>query len=246
MLILIFVDLILLILIVVLKKLVNRFVELKRYKVDVNNPQLVDSVIVQGQSTAFKIGRYNLYLQPATVDTHLKYMRMFEKFISLHASEVKAIELLTFSEALQKKEVRKVSKLARKFFMQKSIGKQLDRLIKTAFLIDRRINPSKISLKYYRKNATIDERLQLFFLTISLNVDAVANFIKALQNRGSNAKQEQRIFSFGLWKNTKSALPKQKLIPRYKPFYFSKENPNGKKRDEILPNSKIRKMGVNK
>jgi len=219
---------------------------LKRYKVDVNNPQLVDSVIVRGQPTAFKIGSKNLYLQPASIDTHLKYMRMFEKFISLHASEVKAIELLSFSEALQKDKVRKVSKLAKRFFMQKSIGIQLDSLIKTAFLIDKKINPSKISIAYYRRNATIDERLQLFFLAISLNVDAVENFIEVLRDRTKNEKQGRRTFSSGLWASINAPSKKLKAIAKYKPFYYHKENPNAKKRAETNQNAKLQKSGVDK
>ena len=246
MLIMLLANLLLLILIFIFKRQFRLYAEIKRYKVDVNNPQLVDSVIVRGQPTAFKIGTKNLYLQPASIDTHLKYMRMFEKFISLYASEVKAIELLSFSEALKKDKVRKVSKLARKFFMQKSIGKQLDQLIKSAFLIDKKINPSKISIAYYRRNATIDERLQLFFLAISLNVDAVENFIGVLRNRTKNEKQGPRTFSSGLWKSTNALSSKPRTTPRYKPFYFHKENPNAKKRAETNPNAKLQKSGVDK
>lgn len=238
------------VILLVINKKMEDYAIIKRHAVDVNNPELVDSVIVRGQPTAFKVGKKYLYLQPATIDQHNKFMSLFERFVMLHSLEIKNIELLTFKEALNKDESRdKITKDSKQFLSQRAVAKTLDLLIRVAFLNDKNINPQKINSKYYRQHATIDERLQLFFLTISLNVDSVANFIEALTNRNgraSNNQQDQRIFGSGLWASTKSASKKQVDTHSLKPFYYHEENPNAPKRNEISSKeNKIKQSSIN-
>lgn len=214
---------------------------LRRSKIDVNNPHLVDGVIHNEQAIPISIGEKTLYMQMMTFDVHDLYFAKFNQFLKLHKDRLNNLKFFTYDKEKSIEELLlNLPKNVKSFFRDKTIQKQQMEIIKSTFLADKNINKDKISYRYFKKHLKLSQLIELFFIGENLVLDSVESFIHCLLKKRLEGRQEgdRRRHTYGLWSGMVGHSIKQEKHQPRKPFYFGRENPN----DSSVKTTKV--MGV--